>query len=102
TETLASVDNELHDLSAAEEVLQTRLTGMRSSLEQKQQERERLRRVGDETVSRISQLRQNRSGLVSRSEVLEGLIRGHEGLGAGVREVFALIERPEPGPWGTV
>ena len=34
--------------------------------------------------------------------MLEGLERSHEGLGTGVREVFALIEQAEPGPWRTV
>ena len=44
----------------------------------------------------------DRSGLASRIEVLEGLIRSHEGLGTGVREMIELIEKSEPGPWGTV
>jgi chromosome segregation protein len=29
-------------------------------------------------------------------------LRSHEGLGVGVREVFQLLEQPEPGPWKTV
>ena len=49
-----------------------------------------------------SDLREQRSGLVSRIEVLEGLERSHEGLGTGAREVFALLEQPDPGPWRTV
>ena len=44
----------------------------------------------DRTVERISELRQQRSGLASRATVLDGLIRSREGLGAGVREVIAL------------
>ena len=47
-------------------------------------------------------MRERRSGLASRIDVLETLERSHEGLETGVREVFQLVERPEPGPWGTV
>ncbi len=34
--------------------------------------------------------------------MLEGLERSREGFGAGAREVFALTEQEEPGPWRTV
>lgn len=37
-----------------------------------------------------------------RAEVLEHLERSREGLASGVREVFALLDGPEPGPWNTV
>ena len=56
----------------------------------------------EETAQQASDLRAKRSGLASRIEVLEGLERSHEGFGAGAREVFALMEQAEPGPWGTV
>jgi chromosome segregation protein len=101
-ESLASIDLELRELSLADEALQARVQEARQSLADRRQERERLRRLGDDTVEQISRLRQERSGLGSRMEVVAGLIRGHEGLGTGVREVFALIEKPEPGPWSTV
>src|SRR3712207_218774 len=71
-------------------------------LADRKQEQERLRELRDRTAERISELRQRRSGLASRIEVLEGLIRSHEGLGTGVREVIALIEQAEPGPWQAV
>src|SRR5439155_20082848 len=61
-----------------------------------------LARLRDRTLERISELRQERSGAASRSSVLDGLIRSREGLGAGVREVIALIEAAEPGPWDAV
>src|SRR5581483_6199108 len=66
------------------------------------QERDRLRQVRDQTAQRAADLREQRSGLLSRIEVLEGLERSHEGLGTGPREVFALLEQPDPGPWRTV
>ena len=53
-------------------------------------------------TQRAADLRAERSGLASRIEVLEGLERSHEGFGTGVREVFALLEQADPGPWRTV
>jgi chromosome segregation protein len=103
-ETLASLDGELQQLLVAEENLQERLAGVRQELANEQQERDRLRRLRDETAETISELRQQRSGLASRAEVLEGLERSHEGLGAGVAEVLELLERSrsannEAQPW---
>jgi chromosome segregation protein len=101
-EHLASLDVELQELSAAEEELQTRLSSARQALTDLRQERDRLRKLGDETTKRAAHLREQRSGLLSRIEVLEGLERSHEGLGTGPRELFALLEQPDPGPWRTV
>src|SRR6185437_3322187 len=101
-EHLASLDLELQELSRAEEELQTRLNGARQAFTELRQERDRLRQVRDETSQRCSDLREQRSGLLSRIEVLEGLERSHEGLGTGPRELFALLEQPDPGPWRTV
>src|SRR5207245_3438741 len=72
------------------------------TLADQRQEQERLRKLRDETNQLVADLRAQRSGLASRIEVLEGLERSHEGLGTGVREVFALIEQPDPGPWRAV
>ncbi len=101
-EHLASLDVELQELSAAEEELQTRLSSARQALTDLRQERDRLRQVSEDTMKRAAHLREQRSGLLSRIEVLEGLERSHEGLGTGPRELFALLEQPEPGPWRTV
>ncbi|MCI0639017.1 MAG: chromosome segregation protein SMC [Gemmataceae bacterium] len=100
--TLACVDVELRDLTDADQELHGRLTTARQTLEDKRLERERLRQARDDASESISQLRQERSGVVSRIEVLEGMIKSHEGLGAGVREVFGLLEQSEPGPWQSV
>src|SRR5205823_8575799 len=56
----------------------------------------------EQTTEALSGLRQQRSGLASRVEVLEGLERSHEGLGTGVREVFSLLEADGPDRWGGV
>lgn len=102
SETLASIDIELRELSQADEVLQARLNLARQTLAEQRQERERLRQFHDTAAEQASGLRQQRSGLASRIDVLEGLIRSHEGLGTGVRELFALLEKPEAAPWGSV
>ncbi|HZV07980.1 MAG TPA: AAA family ATPase [Gemmataceae bacterium] len=99
---LASLDQELQELSVAEGELQERLGSARQALTDLRQERDRLRQLRDETTQRAADLREQRSGLHSRIEVLEGLERSHEGLGTGPRELFALLEQPDPGPWSTV
>jgi chromosome segregation protein len=101
-EHLASLDLELQGLTAADEALQARLAAARQALAELRQERDRLRQVCDATAARAADLRAERSGLLSRVEVLQGLERSHEGLGSGAREVFALLEQPDPGPWRTV
>jgi chromosome segregation protein len=99
---LASIDTELQELLEAEAQLLDRLQTARQHLQDGKQEQERLRQLRDRTAERISELRQQRSGLASRIEVLDGLIRSHEGLGTGVREVIERIEKPDAGPWSTV
>jgi chromosome segregation protein len=101
-EHLASLDVELQELSAAEAELQARLGSARQALTDLRQERDRVRQLRDDTSQRAADLREQRSGLLSRIEVLEGLQRSHEGLGAGPRELFALLEQADPGPWRTV
>jgi chromosome segregation protein len=97
-ESLASLDLELQELTAAESKLQGRLAATRQALAEERQQGERLRRLCDETGELVSALRQQRSGLASRAEVLEGLERSQEGLGTGVREVLALLAKDD-GPW---
>lgn len=99
---LASIDVELLELTEAEIQLGERLGQARLTLHERKQRQEQLTQLRDRAVERVSELRQERSGLASRIEVLEGLIRSHEGLGTGVREMIELIERAEPGPWQTV
>jgi chromosome segregation protein len=99
---LASIDLELGELLEAETQLLGRLQTARQQLQESKTEQERIRQLRDRTTEIISELRQERSGLASRIEVLDGLIRSHEGLGTGVREVIELIETPNAGSWSTV
>jgi chromosome segregation protein len=109
-EHLASIDLELQALTEADTTLQTRLTAVRQTVTEQTQERERLRQMAEAAVTLASDLRAQQSGLASRIDVLAGLERSHEGLGAGIREVFALLEKsgeqkvesPEPNGAGTI
>ncbi len=101
-EHLASIDTELQELTVADEALQGRLAGARQALEGLRRERDRLRLEQESALKNASELRERRGGLTSRVEVLEGLERSREGLSAGVREVYAHLEQPDPGPWRTV
>jgi chromosome segregation protein len=99
TEHLASLDLELEELTAADGTLQARLATARQAVADQRQERERSQQLCDQTNQLVADLRAERSGLVSRMEVLEGLERSHEGLGTGVREVFALLDQGSSGLW---
>jgi chromosome segregation protein len=101
-EDLASLDGELHELTAADEALQQRLLAARQTLAAQRLEREQAQTQRETAQQAAAEMRERRSGLASRIDVLEALERSHEGLETGVREVFQLVERPEPGPWGTV
>jgi chromosome segregation protein len=101
-EHLASIDTELEELTAADRALQGRLGSARHGLDELRHERDRLREAQEAAGRAAAEMRERRSGLASRVEVLEGLERSREGLSAGVREVYAHLEQPDPGPWRTV
>src|SRR5262249_54954091 len=101
-ERLASLDLDLQELTSADDALQQRLANAREALNTVRQDRERLRQLAEETTQVAADVRTQRSALMSRVEVLEGLERSREGLGTGAREVYALLEQPNPGPWRTV
>jgi chromosome segregation protein len=101
-EHLATLDVELQELSQADAALEARLNAVREALAEQRQERERDRQRHEETNQLSAELRAQRRGLGSRIEVLEHLDRSHEGLNTGAREVFALLEQPDSGPWRTI
>ena len=101
-EHLASIDTELQELTEADLALQGRLANARQGLDELRRERDRRRDAQEAAGRAAAEMRERRSGLASRVEVLEGLERSREGLSAGVREVYAHLEQPDPGPWRTV
>jgi len=100
--TLASLDVELDHLKGAEGQILQRLARSREAQADLRGERDRLRAEVEEATRTVADMRADRSGLLSRIEVLEDLERSQEGLGSGVREVIALAGQPEPGPWAAV
>jgi chromosome segregation protein len=102
TEHLSSLDLELRQLADADQALEDRLVASRQTLTEQRQEREQLRQFFEQVQQGLADLNSQRTGLTSRIDILEGLERSHEGLGSGVREVFALVGQPDPGPWKTV
>jgi len=101
-ESLASLDVELQELTEADTALQGKLQTARQTLAELRQERDRLQKLRDETAETVSRLRQDRSGVASRVEVLLGLEQSQEGLGTGVREVLEHLRSANPGPWRAV
>ncbi len=99
---LQSIDGELEELNRAAEEMQGRLATARDALDEIETEQANLTQARDETKERMAELGAQRGSLVGRIEVLENLERSHEGLGTGVREVFAHLESDDPGPWKTV
>src|SRR5262249_17733770 len=86
----------------AEARLQARLAAARQALADQRQAREEELARRERLQEELAQLRQERSAVTSRVEILQRLIRSHEGLSVGVREVFPMLEQPGPGPWRTV
>src|SRR5262249_35904553 len=101
-EHLSSLDIELGQLTQGEEALRIKIVDARQAFIDRRQECELLRERSEQIQHSLAETRGQRAGLVSRIEVLEGLERSHEGLDSGVREVFDLVGRPDPGPWKNV
>jgi chromosome segregation protein len=101
-ETISSIEVELQQLKDDDVALGAQLTQLRQTLFDQLQERDRLRFMADAAANLSVELKGKRSSLDGRVQVLHDLVRRHEGVGAGSREVFALLERPEPGPWRCV
>ncbi|MGL4552103.1 MAG: hypothetical protein ACRC33_13060, partial [Gemmataceae bacterium] len=87
-------------LTAEEESIQARLAAARDAQAAARAERERLAGRREELARKSADLRAERSGRVSRIDVLEELERAYEGLGTGVRDVLVRLEKEKN--WGGV
>jgi chromosome segregation protein len=92
-EHLLSLDSELQDLSHADDKMQASLTVARQKLVELRRERDHVRQQADDKANVLAELRAERTRFAGRIEVLEDLERRHEGLGIGVREMLALLEK---------
>jgi chromosome segregation protein len=88
-------ETSLVDLSRADADLQSRLTAARTRLQELFDQRESLRVSQEQVQQALEDRRVRQGGLQGRIEVLEGLEKAHEGLGAGVREVLEKLDAPQ-------
>ncbi len=101
-ETLTELDLELKSLEATEQDSASRMTGLRSVLSSIREQKEQCTLHLESKTAQWTSIRERRSGLDSRIQVLDHLERSREGLGAGVRMVLELASHEEPGPWSTI
>lgn len=99
---LTQLDNELRVLTQSEQETQGQLTATRTRLADQRCKRDESRRAQEQIAEQLANQREQRGALASRMNVLEGLERSQEGLSAGVKEVLALVNQPDPGPWRSV
>jgi chromosome segregation protein len=100
SDTLTVLQEESDELAAEDEAVQAKLAASREAQSALRLERERLNDSREELSRRAADLRAEKTGRLSRIEVLEELERAHEGLGTGVREVLDRLQQT-PG-WGSV
>lgn len=101
-EILTELDLELKSLEATEQDCAGRMTAWRSTLAGLREEKEQCSLHLESKTAQWTSIRERRSGLDSRIQVLDHLERSREGLGAGVRMVLELSGQEEPGPWSTI
>jgi chromosome segregation protein len=90
-EHLASIGVELETLEQTEARFQKELANAREEQGRLAEEQADIRRQAESARQKLADLRVQRSGLVSRIELLEQLERSQEGLGVGVRQVLELV-----------
>ncbi len=89
---LDTLERVLDDLDRTGADLQHRIALVRSTLAQRQQERDDLRAQAADKQLELADLYVRRSDLRGRIDVLEALERSQEGLGEGVRELMTLLK----------
>ncbi len=99
---LTILDAEISELTVADEILQIRLVAARTTLLDLGKEKEALEIARDAFAKDLSEAQANRSGTVSRIEILEGLEKSLEGFGSGLKEILELSKDPEFVLWNTV
>ena len=87
----STLEEALDGLSRADADLQARLSAARGRLTDLHAERDGLRTSAEEVQRGLEQLRVRQGDVRGRVEVLEGLERSQEGLGAGVKAVLGRI-----------
>jgi len=105
----ASLDEELQLAVADTSVLETALLLTQQTLQRDEEAadnllREREKLVGERSLGQqsLGELREQRSGLLARRNVLEDLEDRQEGFGIGVREILRRSEEADSEPWNLI
>lgn len=99
---LSAIDVELKSLEATEQDIANRVNGLRSSLAQLRELKDQTGLEMESKGAQWTSIRERRSGLESRIQVLDHLELSREGLDSAVQRVLELAGQDEPGPWATV
>jgi chromosome segregation protein len=99
---LTQLNDALQVLTQSEQEAEEQLSATRAKLADERGQRDACRRTQEQIAEQLAYSREQRGALASRINVLEGLERSKEGLSAGVKEVLALINQPEAGPWRSI
>ena len=83
-----ALESVLSDLSRTDADVQQKLAGAKRNHEEHLTYRDHLRKQADGLQTELESLREARSSLRGRADVLEGLERSFDGIGAGVRAVL--------------
>lgn len=100
--TLSALDLDLKSLEVTENDIVERMNQIRSVVNSFREQKEQATLQLESQTAQWTSIRERRSGLESRVQVLDHLERSREGLGSGVRTVLELAGADEPGHWGTV
>ena len=93
-----SLERVLEDLDRTGADLNQRLSEVKGSHAQRQQERDDLRKRAEGKQGEIADLNVRRGDLRGRIDILEALERSQEGLGTGVREVVSILRKERDDP----
>jgi chromosome segregation protein len=100
--TLTALDLELKSLEANEQDTNERMAALREGLGELRDRKEQAGVQLELLTSTWTRDRERHSGLTSRIQVLDGLEKSREGVGAGVRRILELAGQPDPGRWDGV
>jgi chromosome segregation protein len=103
------LDDELQQTVAATSGLESALLQAQQTLQQDEETadhllREREKLIGERSLGQqsLGELREQRSGLLARRNVLEDLEDRQEGFGIGVREILRRSEEADSEPWNLI
>lgn len=101
-ESLSALDYELQALLAAEKDGNSRIEALREQLTAQRQHKEQAELLLESQTAQWTSMRERRSALVSRMQVLEHLEQSREGLGAAVKQILDVAAGDSSGAWSNV